>query len=62
MGISVLNRVEVVNDAAERGMKSISDFNEQITMDEDRKAIFIAKRCMTIDETECTYKRCVLLL
>lgn len=36
-GISVLSQVKVVNDAAERGVKLITDFNDKITKDEEQK-------------------------
>ena len=40
-GISVLNHIKVVNDAAERGIKFISNFNEKITKDEDQKQFLL---------------------
>lgn len=36
-GISVLSQIKVVNDAAERGVKLITDFNDKITKDEEQK-------------------------
>lgn len=36
-GISVLSQVKFVNDAAERGVKLITDFNDKITKDEEQK-------------------------
>jgi len=40
-GISVLSQVKVVNDAAERGVKLITDFNDKITKDEEQKQFLI---------------------
>lgn len=39
--ISVFNQIKVLNDAAERRIKLISDFNKKITKDEDQKQFLL---------------------